>query len=130
MRLSSLLTTTLVSGTASELHKVSPPPRPTPTCSCLLFSMPNSAFSRTRGRKVELPEGVHGVVLREKPCPDGVREDNEDVTSYWAAETSFRDVMVRDDARTYAHTHARRKERAKTSSGFLVHSVLSLISTR
>lgn len=44
---------------------------------------------------MELPEGVHGVVLREQPCPDGVREDNEDVTSYWAAETSFRDVMVR-----------------------------------
>lgn len=48
-----------------------------------------------RGRKVELPEGVHGVVLREQPCPDGVRQENEDVTSYWAVETSFRDVMVR-----------------------------------
>ena len=27
---------------------------------------------------MELPEGVHGVVLREQPCPEGVREDNED----------------------------------------------------
>lgn len=34
------------------------------------------------------------MVLREQPFPDGVREDNEDMTSYWAAETSFRDVMV------------------------------------
>lgn len=55
-----------------------------------------------RGRKVGLPEGVHGVVLREQPCPDGVREDNEDVTSYWAAETSFQDVMVSEKTRARA----------------------------
>ncbi|CAM9290563.1 unnamed protein product [Pylaiella littoralis] len=55
------------------------------------------------GRKVELPEGVHGVVLREQPCPDGVRQENEDVTSYWAVETSFRDVMV------WGHDQARRE---------------------
>ncbi|CAN0107053.1 unnamed protein product [Scytosiphon promiscuus] len=46
------------------------------------------------GRKVKLPEGVHGVVLREQPCPDVVRDDNEDLASYWAAETCFRDVTV------------------------------------
>lgn len=53
-----------------------------------------------RGRKVELPEGVHGVVLREKPCPELVREENEDVTSFWAAETSFRNVTVRKQEAT------------------------------
>lgn len=49
---------------------------------------------------MELPEGVHGVVLREKPCPEAVREENEDVTSFWAAETSFRNVTVRKQEAT------------------------------
>lgn len=49
---------------------------------------------------MELPEGVHGVVLREKPCPELVREENEDVTSFWAAETSFRNVTVRKQEAT------------------------------
>lgn len=42
---------------------------------------------------MELPKGIHGVVLREQPCPEGLRED-EDVTSFWAAETSFQDITV------------------------------------
>lgn len=41
-----------------------------------------------------LPDGVYGVVLREKPWPEGVREENEELSSFWAAETSFRDVTV------------------------------------
>eukprot|EP00903_Cladosiphon_okamuranus_P006933 g6747.t1 len=65
------------------------------------------------GRKVELPTEVHGVVLREQPCPDGVREDNEDVTSYWAAETSFRDVMV------WGHDELRRESTVDRSLAWL-----------
>ena len=53
-----------------------------------------------RGRKVELPEGVNGVVLRSKPCPEAVREENEDITSFWAAETSFSSVTVREQEAT------------------------------
>lgn len=45
---------------------------------------------------MELPKGVHGVVLRSKPCPEAVREENEDITSFWAAETSFSNVTVRE----------------------------------
>lgn len=59
-----------------------------------------------RGRKVELPEGVHGVVFREQPCPESVREDNDGVTSFWAAETSFRDMTVREDGELNAHKHS------------------------
>lgn len=51
-----------------------------------------------RGRKVQLPEGVYGAVLREQPCPERVREDHEDLKSFWAAETSFRDVTVSECA--------------------------------
>ncbi|CAM9256258.1 unnamed protein product [Choristocarpus tenellus] len=56
-----------------------------------------TAFFRGRklmGRTVDLPEGIHGVVLREHKCPAGVREANEDVTSFWAAETSFEKMTV------------------------------------
>eukprot|EP00752_Nemacystus_decipiens_P006946 g6234.t1 len=65
------------------------------------------------GRRVELPEGVHGVVLREQPCPDRVREEHEDVTSYWAAETSFRDVMV------WGHDELRRESTVDRSLAWL-----------
>ncbi|CAM9457749.1 unnamed protein product, partial [Ectocarpus fasciculatus] len=65
------------------------------------------------GRKVELPKGVHGVVLREKPCPPGVRENNEDVASYWAAETSFREVTV------WGHDQPRRESTVDRSLAWL-----------
>ncbi|CAM9502828.1 unnamed protein product [Ectocarpus sp. 6 AP-2014] len=65
------------------------------------------------GRKVELPEGVHGVVLREKPCPPEVRENNEDVASYWAAETSFREVTV------WGHDQPRRESTVDRSLAWL-----------
>lgn len=55
---------------------------------------------------MDLPEGVHGVVLREKPCPEAVREENEDVTSFWAAETSFRNVTVRKQEATCPTTRS------------------------
>ena len=86
---------------------LSPPPKPPPpplppfpllpplSLPCPQIQTP-PPIRTYRGRKVELPEGVHGVVLREKPCPEAVREENEDVTSFWAAETSFRNVAVRN----------------------------------
>ncbi|CAM9162593.1 unnamed protein product, partial [Discosporangium mesarthrocarpum] len=46
------------------------------------------------GRVVNLPGDVHGVVLREHKCPVGVREADRDITSFWAAETTFSKITV------------------------------------
>lgn len=87
------------SDTAAEIELLPPPPLSSTACSTTADGIYiRSLFPDLpifRGRKVELPEGVHGVVLREQPCPEEVRRENEDLTSYWATETSFRDVMVR-----------------------------------
>lgn len=97
-------------GTAAELYTGTPP---SPLVSPAAYSTTDSIYIYNavllfpcvlifffRGRKVGLPEGVHGVVLREQPCPDGVRQENEGITSYWATETSFQDVMVRTATKT------------------------------
>ncbi|CAM9273325.1 unnamed protein product, partial [Hapterophycus canaliculatus] len=65
------------------------------------------------GRKVQLPEGVYGVLLREQPCPEGVREDNDDLASYWAAETCFQDVTV------WGHDQPRRESTLDRSLAWL-----------
>lgn len=42
-----------------------------------------------------MPEGVHGVVLKEKPWPQDARRGNEELATFWAAETCFSEISVR-----------------------------------
>lgn len=50
-----------------------------------------------RGRKIVFPQGVHGVLFKEKPWPQDLQEDHEDLSSFWAAETSFGEVTVSEE---------------------------------